>query len=73
MRQTVESPYPQAVGRHLQHVLDPATHLTSRFIGEGDGQNGMGRKPLGPNQPGNAVHQHPGFTRACARQDQQVA
>ena len=72
MRKTMEGPHPETVGRHLQHVLYAAPHFSGRFVGEGNGQHRMGRKPLSPNQPGDAVHEDTGFARARACQHQQI-
>ena len=73
MRKTVESPHPEAVGGHLQHILYAAPHFPGRLVGERDGQHGMGREALRPNQPGDTMHEDTGFARPRARQHQQIA
>ena len=61
MRQTMKSPYPQAMGGHLKHVLDATPHLSSGLVGEGDREHGLGRESLRSDQPGDPVNQHAGF------------
>ena len=73
MREAVEGPHPQTVGGHLQHILYAAPHLSRSLVSKGDGQYGMGREPLRPNQPGDTVHQDTRFARPRTCQHQQIA
>ena len=50
--------------------LDAAAHLARRLVGEGHGEDAVGRDMLHLHEPGDAMHQHPGLAAAGARQYQ---
>lgn len=68
----MEGAYPQWSNRYLEQLFDPVPHLLSSFVGEGDRQKAVGRDPFSFNQPGNPMHEHPGFTTARAGHDQHI-
>ena len=73
MSQAMEGADPHAADRLLQDLLDATAHLPRRLIGEGDGQQGPGDGPLHLDEPGDAMHQHPGLAAAGPGQHQAVA
>jgi hypothetical protein len=71
--EAVERADPETVRGHLQHVLDTPAHFPRRLVGKGHGENRMRRELLGPDQPGDAMHQHPCLSRPGTGQHQHVA
>jgi hypothetical protein len=72
MRQAMEGAYPQAAGRHAQHLFDAPAHFGGGLVGEGDGENRVGRYAMGANQPGDTMYQHAGLAAAGAGEDEGV-
>ena len=58
----------RGVAQQLIHALG---HLAGGLVGEGDGQDRVGRDVLLLDEPGNAVRNHAGLARSGARQDEQ--
>ena len=54
-----------------QQTFDPFAHFAGRLIGKGNGQNLPRFDPVFTHQPGNSMHNDPGFARAGTGQDQQ--
>jgi len=50
---------------------DAFAHFPRSFIGESDGQQSPSGNPMSRNQMGNPVRDDPGFTAACASQNEQ--
>ena len=73
VRQAVEGAHPHAGRADAQQLLDAMAHLGSGLVGESHRQDRMGRGVFDLDQPGDTVHQHPGFTRAGTGQDQLTA
>src|SRR5947207_15722102 len=55
---------PQSAAGHTEQSLDASTHLPRLLVGEGHGQDAVGRDALGLDQPRDAVRQHPGLAAA---------
>ena len=70
MSQAMKRTHPHAADRHIQQLLQTAFHFFCRFIGEGHRHQGKRRYIFNLEQPGNAMHQHAGFARACTCQYQ---
>ncbi len=60
-------------GLDTEHLLDAVAHFGGGLVGEGHRQNAVRRGILDLDQPGNAVHQHAGFTGAGTGQHQLAA
>ena len=67
MRKSVKSANPEIMGRNRQQLFDAVTHFSSRLIGEGDGQNALGRDRFGFHKPCDSVNEYAGFAAASAR------
>ncbi len=70
MRQRVEGADPHAADRLTKQVFDAVTHLGRSLVGEGHRHDVVGRRILGRQQPGDAMHQDAGLAAAGAGQDQ---
>ena len=70
MRQTMKGAYPHTTHRLRQNLFDAPFHLARRLIGKGHGKDIPRRCADHLYQPGNAMHQDPGFTTAGPRQHQ---
>ncbi len=70
VREAVEGADPHALGTHAEQLLDAVAHLGGGLVGEGHRKDGVRRGALDLDQPGDAVHQHPGLARAGTGQDQ---
>ena len=68
--QAVEGAHPHAAHGIAEQLLDARAHLPRRLVGEGDREDAPGRDPLHLDQPGDAVHQHPGLAGAGAGEHQ---
>ena len=66
----MESADPHAAHRKAQEVLDPFAHLVGGLVGEGHGQNGIGRDFKRLDEIRDAVGQNAGFTAARTCQHQ---
>jgi|GEM_PF-1450627 len=66
----VEGAEPHAGGAVTEQPLDPAAHLRRRLVGEGHGEDGIGRHAHRLHQPGDAVGEHAGLAGASASQHQ---
>src|SRR5205085_341693 len=64
VRNAVKGADPQSAARHTEQPLDATAHLPRRLVGEGHGQDAVGRDALGLDQPRDAVRQHPGLAAA---------
>jgi hypothetical protein len=71
--QAVEGTDPHAADGLPEDLLDAGAHLPRRLVGKGHRQEGPGRQMLGLDQPGDAMHQHPGLAAAGAGQHQAIA
>ncbi len=56
-----------------EQAVDALAHLCGGFIGEGDGQNGIGCDALFADEPGDAAGDDAGFAGAGAGQNEQGA
>ncbi|MNC08135.1 hypothetical protein D3C75_557090 [compost metagenome] len=70
MGQAVEGADPHARRVDAQQLLDPLAHFCRGLVGEGHRQDRVRRCLLHLDQPGNAVHQHSGFTGTGASKHQ---
>ncbi len=70
MGQAVEGADPHACRVDAQQLLDPLAHFCRSLVGEGHRQDRVRRCLLHLDQPGNAVHQHAGFTGTGASKHQ---
>ncbi|MND55223.1 hypothetical protein D3C81_526210 [compost metagenome] len=70
MGQAVEGAYPHTGRIDAHQLLDTLAHLGGSLVGEGHRQDRVWRGLLDLDQPGDAVHQHSGLTRAGTGQDQ---
>ncbi|MNM43662.1 hypothetical protein D3C81_545430 [compost metagenome] len=68
--QAVEGADPHAGRVDAQQLLDPLAHFCRGLVGEGHRQDRVRRCLLDLDQPGDAVHQHAGFTGAGAGKHQ---
>ncbi|EMH76398.1 hypothetical protein EHI8A_126200 [Entamoeba histolytica HM-1:IMSS-B] len=59
--QAVEGADPHALRTHAEQLLDAVAHLGGGLVGEGHREDGVRRGPFDLDQPGDAVHQHPGL------------
>jgi hypothetical protein len=50
--------------------MDPARHLAGGFVGEGDGENTMGRNAVDGNPVGDGGGQSRGLSGPCPGQDE---
>ena len=66
----MESADPHAAHRKAQEVLDPFAHLVGGLVGEGHGQNGIGRDFKRLDEIRDAVGQNARFSAAGAREHQ---
>ena len=57
----------------LQQPVDALGHLAGGLVGEGDGQDGVGRDAFLADQPGDAAGDDAGLARAGSGEDQQRA
>ncbi|MNS99302.1 hypothetical protein D3C72_1337010 [compost metagenome] len=71
--QPVEGADPHATLTGANQMFDTVAHFRRGFVGERHRHDRIRRTVLYRQQPGDAVHQHPGFTAARAGQYQQVA
>ena len=62
--------FAQGMAGALEQCADAVAHLVGGFVGEGDGENRIGRRAL-IDQIGDAVGDDARFARAGSRQDQQ--
>jgi hypothetical protein len=58
-------------GAMLEQFVDPLRHLRRGFVGERDGQDGVGRNIPYLNEIRDAVGDHPRLTGTCAGKNQQ--
>jgi len=56
-----------------QQLIHALRHLAGGLVGEGHGQDRIGRDVLFLDQPGDAVRDHAGLARSSTRQDEQRA
>ncbi|MNO78142.1 hypothetical protein D3C76_692700 [compost metagenome] len=70
MGQAVERAHPHAGRVYPQQLLDALAHFCRSLVGEGHRQDRMRRGLLDLDQPGDAVHQHAGFTGTGAGKHQ---
>ena len=70
VRQAVEGTHPHAGRVDTQQLLDPLTHFGGSLVGEGHRQDRVRRGLLDLDQPGDAMHQHAGFTGTGASKHQ---
>ncbi len=70
VRQAVEGAQPQRASGTAEQCLDACAHLGRGLVGEGDGQDPMGRRTLGLDQPGDAMDQDAGLAAPGAGQHQ---
>ena len=68
MRNPVKSANPQTAGGNTQQLFDAPAHLPGGLVGKGHRKHAVGRDAFGLQQPGDAMHQHPGFAAAGAGQ-----
>ena len=68
--QAVEGADPEAGGGEADQLTDASAELVGGLVGEGHGQQLVGRDPLDLQQPGDAMDQHPGLAAARAGQHQ---
>ncbi len=73
MGNTVKRADPHSANGQIQEGFDPRPHLRGSLVGEGHGQDPMGRHPLGLDQPGNSMNENPRLAAAGARDHQGVA
>ena len=71
--ETVKGAHPHAPGRAAEHVLDAGAHLACRLVGEGDDVDAPLCRLAGREQPGDAMHEHPGLAASRAREHELVA
>ena len=69
----VEGPQPRAGGVGAEQGRDALLHLAGRLVRERDRDGFLGDRAPARDQPGQAVRDHAGLSRAGARQDQQGA
>src|SRR5580704_7705940 len=70
MRDAVEGADPERRGGNPQQPLDARAHLAGRLVGEGDGEDALGRGALGLDHPGDPMGEHARLAAAGARQHQ---
>jgi hypothetical protein len=70
VRQPMECPDPHCPHGLSEQRFDTLLHLARRLIGEGNRQDTPGGEVLDLNQPRDAMHQYPCFTRTGTRQHQ---
>ena len=70
MGQAVEGANPHARRVDPQQLFDPLAHFRCSLVGEGHRQDRVRRGLLDLDQPGDAVHQHAGFTGTGAGKHQ---
>ncbi len=73
VRQPMEGADPHAADRFAKHLLEAALHLARGLVGEGHGQDAPGPHVLHLQEPGDAMHQHPGLAGTGAGQHQAIA
>ena len=56
-----------------EQPVNALAHLAGGLVGEGDGQNGVGRDAFFADEPGDAAGDDAGFARAGSGQDEQGA
>ncbi len=59
--------------RMAENPVDALRHLAGGLVGEGDGENGVGRDALFLNEPGDSAGDDAGLARAGAGKDEQRA
>ena len=70
--EAVKGADPHAARIDWQRRSQTRHHFLRRFVGEGDGENGLRPDLAGRNQPGDTCRQHAGFSAAGAGEDQGV-
>ena len=68
----VKGAKPEAPSRNIHHLLNAVAHFLRRFVGEGHREYARRRHLVHLHEPGNPVHQHPGFATARTCQHQQM-
>ena len=56
-----------------EELIDALGHFAGGFVGEGDGEDGVGRDVLLADEPGDAVGDDAGLARSGAGEDEQRA
>ena len=57
--------------RMAEQLIDALGHLAGGLVGEGDGEDGVGRDAFLADEPGDAVGDDAGFARSGAGKDEQ--
>ncbi len=70
VRDAVEGAHPHGAARHVEQFLDAVAHLGRGLVGEGDGQDVVGRGAQRADRPGDAMREHAGLAAAGAGQHQ---
>jgi hypothetical protein len=65
--------HPEGVDLRAEQLADALSHLACGLVGEGDGQQVLGRNSAHPDQIGDAVRQYAGLAAACAREHEDRA
>jgi hypothetical protein len=66
MGEPMECADPHSMGWYLQHFFYSSTHLSRRFICEGDREYALGRNVFGSYEPSYSMNKNTGFATSCS-------